>query len=513
MESEFDLVVIGGGINGAGVARDAAGRGLKVALVERDDLAAHTSSASSKLVHGGIRYLEQYAFGLVRKALKEREVLLAIAPHIVRPMRFVLPHDARLRPAWMIRAGLLLYDWLDPRRSLPGSKAVQLDRAPFAGLLDAEYVRGFEYSDCWVDDARLVVLNAVDAKARGATIMTRHACVGIERAADAWAVSVWGVGGARTLRARALVNAAGPWVEAIAALTGSAQASSLPSGRAVRLVKGSHIVVPRIHDLNRAFIFQNNDRRIVFALPYEQDFTLIGTTDAPSPPFDELGDVAISDAETDYLLDVANRHFARAVQRPDIVWSYAGVRSLYDDGSADAADVTRNYVLKHDKDDGAPPAVHVIGGKITTYRRLAEDVLALLAPQLQNSAAPWTARAALPGGDIGAGGQSVYAARLMEDNPAMPAAMLARFARSYGSASGAILGDAVRTDDLGRHFGADLYEAELQYLIANEFAYSAEDVLWRRTKLGLRLSGGEVATLEKWMADAIDRSVRRRVAS
>lgn len=503
MESEFDLIVIGGGINGAGVARDAAGRGLKVALIERDDLAAHTSSASSKLVHGGIRYLEQYEFALVRKALKEREVLLAIAPHIVWPMRFVLPHDARLRPAWMIRIGLLLYDWLDMRRSLPASKAVRFDRAPFAGLLAEEYVRGFEYSDCWVDDARLVVLNAVDAAARGATILTRHECVGIERVGNVWSVAVRGDGGDMVLRGRSIVNAAGPWVEAIAAMTGSAQAGASP-GHAVRLVKGSHIVVPRIHDLDRAFIFQNDDGRIVFALPYERDFTLIGTTDAPSPPLGSLGDVAISDGETDYLIDVANRHFVRSIEREDIVWSYSGVRSLYDDGSADAADVTRNYVLKHDGGDGGPSVVHIIGGKITTYRRLAEDVLALLAPGIDTGGEPWTADAPLPGGTIGASGPRIYAAWLASQYPAMPPALLARFARSYGSVSGAILGEAIRPRDLGHHFGADLYEAEVRHLMVQEFAQTADDVVWRRTKLGLRLSGEEVAALNEWMARSAD---------
>ncbi len=511
MENAFDLIVIGGGINGAGVARDAAGRGLKVALVERDDLAAHTSSASSKLVHGGIRYLEQYEFGLVRKALKEREVLMHIAPHIVWPMRFVLPHDARLRPAWMIRIGLLLYDWLDMRRSLPGSKGVRLDRPPFAGLLAGEYARGFEYSDCWVDDARLVVLNAVDAEAHGATILTRHACVGIARDGDLWRVAVRGDGEDFTLTARAVVNAAGPWVEQVMALTGSAMASSAPAGHVVRLVKGSHIVVPRIHDLDRAFIFQNDDRRIVFALPYENDFTLIGTTDADPPPLSEMGEVAISDGETDYLIDVANRHFAKAIDRSDIVWSYAGVRSLYDDGSADAADVTRNYVLKHDGGGDVPQAVHIIGGKITTYRRLAEDVLALLAPEIDAGRGDWTADAPLPGGTIGAGGPGAYAAVLASQYPALPPAMLARYARSYGSASIAILGDAKRPSDLGQHFGADLYEAEVRHLIDNEFARTADDVIWRRTKLGLRLSANEVERLGDHIAGALAQ-IRRPAA-
>lgn len=511
MENAFDLIVIGGGINGAGVARDAAGRGLKVALVERDDLAAHTSSASSKLVHGGIRYLEQYEFGLVRKALQEREVLMHIAPHIVWPMRFVLPHDARLRPAWMIRIGLLLYDWLDMRRSLPASKGVRLDRPPFAGLLAEEYTRGFEYSDCWVDDARLVVLNAVDAAARGATILTRHECVGIARDGDHWRVTVRGDGDDFTLTARAIVNAAGPWVEQVMALTGSEMAAGAPPGHIVRLVKGSHIVVPRIHDLDRAFIFQNDDMRIVFALPYERDFTLIGTTDAPSPPTGELGEVAISEAETDYLIAVANRHFTRRVRRRDIVWSYSGVRSLYDDGSADAADVTRNYVLRHDGGGDVPQAVHIIGGKITTYRRLAEDVLALLAPQIGADAAAWTADAPLPGGTIGASGPGIFSAWLASQYPDLPRAMLARFARSYGGLSSAILGEAKRPSDLGQHFGADLYGAEVRHLIDNEFARTADDVIWRRTKLGLRLSVAEIETLDDYIAGALAR-IRRPAA-
>jgi glycerol-3-phosphate dehydrogenase len=511
MENAFDLVVIGGGINGAGVARDAAGRGLKVALVERDDLAAHTSSASSKLVHGGIRYLEQYEFGLVRKALKEREVLMRIAPHIVWPMRFVLPHDARLRPAWMIRIGLALYDWLDLHRSLPASRGVRLDRAPFAGMLASNYVCGFEYSDCWVDDARLVVLNAVDSAARGATILTRHECAGIERDGDLWRVSVRGDGEDFTLSAGAIVNAAGPWVEQVMAMARGAAAAEAAPGHVVRLVKGSHIVVPRIHELDRAFIFQNDDRRIVFALPYEQDFTLIGTTDADPPPLDAMGEVAISSAETDYLIDVANRHFARTIARRDIVWSYAGVRSLYDDGSADAAEVTRNYVLKHDGGGDVPQAVHIIGGKITTYRRLAEDVLALLAPEVDAGRGDWTGEAPLPGGTIGAGGPGAYAGVLASRYPRLPPAMLARFARSYGSASNSILGDAECAADLGTHFGSELYEVEVSHLVENEFARTADDIVWRRSKLGLRLSADEVARLDAYLAAAVGR-IRRRAA-
>jgi len=433
-----------------------------------------------------------------------------IAPHIVWPLRFVLPHDARLRPAWMLRIGLLLYDWLDLHRSLPASKAVRLDRPPFAGVLASHYMRGFEYSDCWVDDARLVVLNAVDAAAHGATILTQHECVGIARDGDHWRVGVRGDGEDTTLTARAIVNAAGPWVEQVMALSGNALASHAPPGHVVRLVKGSHIVVPRIHELDRAFIFQNDDRRIVFALPYENDFTLIGTTDADPPPLGEMGEVAISSAETDYLIDVANRHFAKTIDRSAIVWSYAGVRSLYDDGSADAADVTRNYVLKHDGSDSAPQAVHIIGGKITTYRRLAEDVLALLAPEIDAGGAPWTADAPLPGGTIGSSGPSVYAAWLASQYPGLPHTMLARFARSYGSASGTILGNAKRPADLGQHFGADLYAAEVSHLIDNEFARTADDVIWRRTKLGLRLSPAEVERLGDHVAAV--RHLRRPAA-
>jgi len=493
MATTYDLIVIGGGINGVGIARDAAGRGLKVALVEQDDLAAHTSSASSKLIHGGIRYLEQYEFGLVRKALREREMLLGIAPHIAWPMRFVLPHDARLRPKWMIRIGLLLYDWLDPRRRLPRSRAVRLDAPPYAGLLAPQYRDGFVYSDCWVDDARLVVLNATDAQARGATILTRHRCTALTRGDGGWIASVAGGGTSISLHARAVVNAAGPWVADLAAMA----SGDAPDTR-VRLVKGSHIVVPkmfgRLGASPHGFIFQNDDGRIVFALPYEDDFTLIGTTDAPAPT--DLAAPEISDAETDYLLDAANDHFAATLTTEDVVWSYAGVRSLYDDGSTDPSDVTRDYVLQLDDTRAGAPIVHVIGGKITTYRRLAEDALA----KLGHHRGAWTAGEPLPGGDIGPGGPAVHARRMIADHPGLPARLLTRLARRYGSRCSAVLGEALSVADLGEHFGADLYAAEVGYLIAHEFARTAEDVVWRRTKAGLRLTREQIDRLDAWMA-------------
>jgi glycerol-3-phosphate dehydrogenase len=478
-----DMLVIGGGINGAGIARDAAGRGLSVALVEKDDLASHTSSASTKLIHGGLRYLEQYAFRLVRESLAEREVLLANAPHIVWPLRFVLPHHEGLRPRWMLHAGLLLYDHIGGQRTLPGSGAVKLGD----GVLQARFGRGFEYSDCWVEDARLVVLNAVDAREHGAEVLTRTAVTGLERRADRWIVAL-STGG--TIEARTVVNAAGPWVDDIAALATGGRAE-----KRVRLVKGSHIVVPRKHPGEHAYLFQQPDGRVVFALPYEREFTLIGTTDVP---FDGNRDrVEISPEEVAYLCAAASEYFRKPVHEGDVVATYAGVRPLYDDHSASNSTVTRDYVFEIEVEGGAP-LLSVYGGKITTYRKLAEHALERLAPHLPTGAG-WTRYTPLPGGDID-GPFKQFAIGLRVERPWLPAPMGWRLARAYGTRAEEVLGAAVSLDELGQHFGGDLYEAELNYLRNTEFARSAEDVLWRRSKLGLHLPAATANAVEAWFA-------------
>jgi len=477
------MLVIGGGINGAGIARDAAGRGLSVTLVEKDDLASHTSSASTKLVHGGLRYLEQYEFRLVRESLAEREVLLANAPHIVWPLRFVLPYHAGLRPRWMLRLGMLLYDHIGGRRTLPGSGAVRLED----GVLQSRFRHGFEYSDCWVEDARLVVLNAVDTRERGGEVLTRTAVTALERRTDRW-IAMLSNGG--TIEARSVVNAAGPWVDDIAALATQGQAE-----KRVRLVKGSHIVVPRKHPGEHAYLFQQADGRVVFALPYERDYTLIGTTDVP---FDGDRDrVAISPEERIYLCAAASEYFREPLREGDVVATYAGVRPLHDDRSASNSTVTRDYAFELDAAGGAP-LLSVYGGKITTYRKLAEHALERLAP-LVPMGPPWTRDASLPGGDIGPEFKH-FAVGLRVDRPWLPAPMAWRLARAYGSRVEAVLGQARALADLGQHFGGDLYAAELRYLREFEFAHTAQDVLWRRSKLGLHLPAATAGAVEAWFA-------------
>ncbi len=487
-----DLLVIGGGINGAGIARDAAGRGLSVTLVEKDDLASHTSSASTKLVHGGLRYLEHYEFRLVRESLAEREVLLAAAPHIVWPLRFVLPHDAGLRPRWMLRLGLFLYDRIGGFRSLPGSRAVDLRAHPHDAILQDRFAHGFEYSDCWVDDARLVALNAVDAKERGATILTRTECIGLERKGDRWIATLRdGDGDETRIQARVAVNAAGPWVDDIADLATGGRAEAH-----LRLVKGSHIVIRRKFAGEHAYIFQNRDGRIVFAIPYESDFTLIGTTDQL---FEGDRDaVAISDAETDYLCAAASEYFREPVTRGDIASTYAGVRPLYEDNASSNSTVTRDYVFAVDAEGGAP-LLSVYGGKITTYRRLAGHALEKLAPHLPMPGA-WTRDAHLPGGEIG--DFAAFLADLRRARPWLGEALSLRLARAYGGRTVRLLGDAASLDDLGEHFGGELYEAELRYLRDEEFARTAEDVLWRRSKRGLHLPAATAARIEAWFHKA-----------
>ena len=480
----YDLLVIGGGINGAGIARDAAGRGLKVLLCEKGDLAGATSSASSKLIHGGLRYLEHYEFRLVREALREREVLLRNAPHIVWPLRFVLPHNARLRPAWMIRIGLFLYDHLGGRERLPASRSLDLRRSPAGAPLRETYVRGFEYSDCWVKDARLVVLNAVDAAERGATVLTRTACTAARRVEGQWEARIEptdGAGGARTVRARALVNAAGPWVGAV-----MRDALHLPRGPSLRLVKGSHIVVRRLYDGPQAYILQNADRRIVFVIPYERDFTLIGTTDVPYEG--DPARVVASEAEIAYLCAAVGDYFRRPVTPAEVVRSFSGVRPLYDDRSRNPSAVTRDYVFDLETPEGRAPLLSIYGGKITTYRRLAEHALEKLLPSLGRAGKPWTATAPLPGGDMPGADFDAFLAGLKAERPWLPAPLAERYARAYGTRCARFLGGARSLADLGADLGGGLYAAELDYLRRVEWARTADDILWRRSKLGLHVS-------------------------
>ncbi|GAB4356918.1 MAG: glycerol-3-phosphate dehydrogenase [Oricola sp.] len=512
-----DLMVIGGGVNGCGIARDAAGRGLSVVLAEMNDLASATSSASTKLFHGGLRYLEYFEVRLVREALVEREVLLRAMPHISWPMRFVLPYAADMRfdtetpasrllnaampwmkgrrPAWMIRLGLFLYDNLGGRGILPGTRTLDLVGTPEGAPLQDRFRKAFEYSDCWVEDSRLVALNARDAAARGAEIRVRTRVEAAERTGDHWTVALTDVetGEQGTVRARALVNAAGPWVGDVIR-----ERIRLASTERVRLVRGSHIVVPRLYRHDKCYFLQGTDGRIVFAIPYETDFTLIGTTDIEHPDPSVKPECTVE--EQDYLCAFASSYFRRPVTRGDIVWTYSGVRPLYDDGARSATAATRDYVLKVDGGGGAP-VLNVFGGKITTYRRLAEHALDKLAPWFPGMAGAWTAGAALPGGDFPVDGIADLRARLAAAYPFLDDAHVARLVRAYGTDAFELLGDAGAAGDLGRVFGATLTEREVAWLMEREFARTAEDVAWRRTRLGLRLSTQQIAALDAWMQD------------
>jgi glycerol-3-phosphate dehydrogenase len=496
MNSVIDLLVVGGGINGAGIARDASGRGLSVLLVEQDDLASHTSSASTKLIHGGLRYLEYYEFRLVREALMERERLLQIAPHIIWPLEFVLPHDAGMRPAWMIRAGLFLYDHLARRNRLPASKAVRLATHDAGAALNPGFSKGFTYADCWVDDSRLVVLNARDAAARGARIRTRTKLVSARRQGDVWVAELEDrfTGRRESVAARAMVNAAGPWVETV--LKDGLGKSSTQS---VRLIKGSHVVVPRLYAGEHAYILQNADKRIVFAIPYESAFTLIGTTDIA---FDgEPGHVAASEDEVVYLCESVNRYFRTQLSAQDVVHCYSGVRPLYDDHSANASAVTRDYVLHTEGGDGVPPLLSVFGGKITTFRRLAEHALEKLMPLLGRSVgSSWTATSPLPGGDMGGLTPWEYASELKLRHPHLPGDLLERFARSYGSVAEVVLDGARSVEDLGADFGGGVTEREVEYLVHQEWACDATDVLWRRSKRGLHCSENTIVRIDEFVS-------------
>ncbi|MEO8136052.1 MAG: glycerol-3-phosphate dehydrogenase [Betaproteobacteria bacterium] len=490
----YDLIIIGGGINGAGIARDAAGRGLKVLLCEKDDLAAHTSSSSSKLIHGGLRYLEYYEFRLVAEALSERETLLRIAPHIIWPLEFVMPHVPELRPAWMIRAGLFLYDHLGKRERLPRSRGVSLGGAGYGVNLRSDIKRGFVYSDCWVDDARLVALNARSAKERGAVIRTRTACVAGRRATDAWEIDLRDQTGAiETVRAKGVVNAAGPWVKEL--LDGELQQ---PTRANVKQVKGSHIVVPRQFPGEHAFILQNDDKRVVFMIPYEGAFTLIGTTDIEVR--ERPGVAAISPDEVDYLCRAANRYLAHPIAPSDVVWSYAGVRPLYDDGASDPSAVTRDYTLVLDVAYPQAPLLSVFGGKITTFRRLAESVLEKLRPSFPNMTAPWTATQPLPGGNMPDADFEACLAALTKQYAGLPPDYLRALARRHGANVPQLLGESRAAADLGTYFGSTLYAREVDYLSAHEWAVTAEDILWRRTKCGLHMDAAARESVAAYLA-------------
>jgi glycerol-3-phosphate dehydrogenase len=492
-----DLLIIGGGINGCGIARDAAGRGLKVWLCEMNDLASGTSSWSTKLIHGGLRYLEYYEFRLVREALMEREVIWSIAPHIVSPLRFVLPHHKGLRPAWLLRLGLFLYDNIGGRKKLPATRTLDLT-ADSAGapLKPGLFARGFEYSDCWVDDARLVALNARDAADRGASINTRTKALTAQRGERDWTITAQNTltGATRAVRGKVLVNAAGPWVADV--LTGAMRSNAKAR---VRLVQGSHIIVPKLFDHGRCYIFQNADGRIIFAIPYEGEFTLIGTTDQ-----DYQGDpakVAISQGEISYLCAAASEYFIKPVRAEDVVWTYSGVRPLYDDGASEAKAATRDYVFDTDETPGLAPQLSIFGGKITTYRRLAESVLDKLGPHLGPDIAAkkgWTGGAPLPGGDFKTDGRAALAAELKAAHPFLTEGNAARLARSYGTRARVFLGTSSEASALGRWFGP-LSEAEINYLRTSEWAVTAEDVLWRRSKLGLHLSKADQAGVATFM--------------
>ncbi|WP_354409821.1 glycerol-3-phosphate dehydrogenase [Variovorax atrisoli] len=507
--TDCDVLIVGGGINGCGIARDLAGRGWRVVLCEKDDLASHTSSSSTKLIHGGLRYLEYYEFSLVRKALQEREVLLKSAPHIMWPLRFVMPHDPSMRPAWMIRIGLFMYDHLARREVLPGSRSVDL-RAHAAGKpLKAQYKRGFIYSDGWVDDARLVVLNALDAKARGAEVLTRTRCVHAQRDADGWTATLLGADGTkRSLRARAVVNAAGPWAESfLRGVARSAKGEALAT-KSLRLVKGSHIVVPRLFEHDHAYIFQNPDKRIIFAIPYQDEFTLIGTTDIELTG-DDPGAARIAEEEVEYLCTQASRYFEKPIAPSDVVWTYSGVRPLLDDDSGDPSAVTRDYMLE--SNTAAAPLLSVWGGKITTFRKLAEDAADEVGRMLGQSAQQrpaWTDGAFLAGGDLSSW---IGPARRPDEDferfveavqaryPWLGSQLARRLARAYGARIADLLGDAKAMADLGLEVAPGLHERELRFLQDNEWAVSADDVLWRRSKLGLHYTPEQREQVARWL--------------
>lgn len=507
----YDVFVIGGGINGCGIARDAAGRGYLVCLAEMNDLSSGTSSKATKLIHGGLRYLEYFEFRLVREALREREVLWRMAPHIIWPLRFILPCTPGLRQAWLLRLGLFLYDHIGGRELLPGTRTLDMRRDPAARPLKPIFTKAFEYSDCWVNDARLVVLNARDAADRGADIRTRTRVSKAERQGGVWRITLErtrpdGRTDEDVAEARLLVNASGPWVDEV--LRGTLGRNNAHN---VRLVEGSHIVVKRKYDDPRAYFFQNRDGRLIFAIPYEDEFTLIGTTDR-----DYEGNpshVEIAGDEIDYLCTAASDYFAEPVRREDIVWTYSGVRPLFDDHASKAQEATRDYVLKTDGGGDEAPVVNVFGGKLTTYRKLAEHALDEIGRLIGVKGAAWTAGAPLPGGEFAVTGFEAELQRLRGEYPFLDQGHAKRLFRLYGRTTSAILADATSYDDLGRCFGHDLYEAELTHLVEREWAMTADDVLWRRTKLGLVLTGSEAGNVAEWLRHHTSRAERETQSS
>lgn len=508
----FDIAVVGGGINGCGIARDAAGRGLSVLLLEQGDLASATSSASSKLIHGGIRYLEHYDFSLVRDSLKERDVVLNIAPHISRPMRFVFPHNPRMRPMWMIRIGLFLYDHLGGRE-FPGSRRIPDFRNDEAGrLLKPEFVKAFEYSDCWTDDSRLVILNARDAALHGAEIMPRTRCVHAASSNGTWNLEAEDVrtGGKRSFKARELVNATGPWASNF--LSATLETGLVNRGRtSTRNVKGSHLVVKKWFNHERAYILQNPDMRIVFVLPFEDDYVLIGTTDVDYDG--DPGRAAIADEERRYLLDSVHRYFSRQIPDSDIVGSFAGVRPLYDDGAGKAQETTRDSLLEYSKTRDGAGLLSIFGGKLTTYRRIAAAAMRTIEQNTSAMPPPWTAGAPLPGGGFKPSRRAELLRECVARYPFVPEAVVARWFRSYGLDIDALLKGAREAGDLGRHFGAGLYEIEASWMVNNEWARTSEDVLWRRSKLGLKKKDIDVAALDQWLNEnAASRNAHQKAA-
>lgn len=500
---EYDVAIVGGGINGCGIARDAALRGLKVLLCEAGDLACATSSASTKLIHGGLRYLEQREFRLVRESLLERECLLRIAPHVIWPLRFILPHDTNMRPAWMIRVGLFLYDQIARRDLLPASSSVNLANTSAGEALANGGGRAFEYSDCWVDDARFVTLNALDAHEHGATILT-HTKLGQAKAFESgWHLELEGRH-ARQAKAKILVNATGPWVSSLRGRL--LEHASVPK-TATRLVQGSHLVVPRLFNHDKAYILQNTDRRIVFAIPYIGGHTLVGTTDQEYDG--EPGEVRITDSEIQYLLEVINRNFRTQTTAADIIWSYSGVRGLFDDGAQDAQEVTRDYIIKVDKDNA--PLVNIFGGKLTTYRKLAKAVLEQCQTWCPHDQPCTTSTQSLPGGDFPIHAFGALCAKLQDQCKDMPDEMAWRLTRAYGTRATKVIGNSTKVAELGQGFGCGLYEAELRYLVDHEWASEAEDVLWRRTKLGLQLDREAQDRVAAWMEQA--RTTKKPVAN
>jgi glycerol-3-phosphate dehydrogenase len=496
-EKVHDLFIIGGGINGCGIARDAAGRGYSVFLAEMNDLASGTSSWSTKLIHGGLRYLEHYEFRLVRESLMEREILWASAPHIIWPLRFVLPHHKGLRPAWFLRLGLFIYDYIGGRKLLPATRTLDMSADVSGVPLKPLFSKAFEYSDCWVNDARLVALNARDAADRGAIIRTRTKVVSAKREGGNWTIIIRDTftGKEEIVQARMLVNAGGPWVDDV--ISGAMGRNDVHN---VRLVQGSHIVVKRMFEHDKCYIFQNSDGRIIFAIPYEQDFTLIGTTDQ-----DYTGDpkdVKITDGEIDYLCAAASEYFKNEVRRRDIVWTYSGVRPLYDDGASKAQEATRDYVLKLDGGPGEAVVLNIFGGKITTFRRLAESALEKIIEVLGPKGAKWTKASTLPGGDFPVTGFNTQVADLCRDYAFLSESAAARLVRLYGTRARNLLGSAKTSESLGAKFGPVVTEAEVSYLMAHEWAMTAEDVLWRRTKAGLVTGKSDAVALEKFMASA-----------